>query len=90
MLIGPWALTTLGAATAAVAMLALVRNLRRVATADLILFHIDFLPGWRATLFVDVMDVPDRLPIRALVAFLSMERDCSSWPDPSPGTRVRL
>jgi hypothetical protein len=55
MLIGPCALTTLGAATvAAVATAAPLRNLRRVATADEDLVGIYFLPGQRfeTTFFV--------------------------------------
>src|SRR5262245_49218195 len=55
MLIGPCALTTLGAATvAAVATAAPLRNLRRVATVDEDLVGIYFLPGQRleTTFFV--------------------------------------
>src|SRR5262245_41808680 len=48
MLIGPCALTTLGAATvAAVATAAPLRNLRRVATVDEDLVGVYFLPGQR-------------------------------------------
>jgi hypothetical protein len=40
MVIGPWALTTVGAATAAPAIAALLKNLRRVEAADSLLLGI--------------------------------------------------
>src|SRR4029077_18165547 len=92
MLIGPCALTRLGAATAAVATLAPPRNLRRVVTADLILFHIDFLPCRHATLFVELPRLISRTgyPSERWLRFCRWNETVPPWPDPSPGTRVRV
>src|SRR5262249_28308487 len=74
------ALTTLGAATAAVATPALPRNLRRVVTADLILFHIDFLPRRRTTFSVAAINRSDRSSARALVMLFDGTRLFQSGP----------